>query len=226
MPKRLFGSRGKNRVKSNITDFQPVSEKSLSARGSQHSDALADRSHLADFQRRRFGDIGAELRVNPPSGNPAYSALPVYFNLRLLPALNTMLDGAVAAGVVRSGINAEELLHAVATCAGYLTTKNPPMREEWSHCWWMACVTERHANRRVPRYTQTITLTCPRLGPGERSFVNLSGLVPLQHTSACLQYAVPYESVGGIGIQARMPCLKDCDRLYRDRNLEDAQTKR
>jgi AcrR family transcriptional regulator len=53
------------------------------------------------------------------SGDPAYSALPGYFNKRLLPALKTLLDTAVAAGVVRSGIEAEDLLRAVATlCHG------------------------------------------------------------------------------------------------------------
>ena len=48
------------------------------------------------------------------SGDPAYSALPGLFNTRLLPALKTLLEAAVAAGAVRSGIDAEELLHAVA----------------------------------------------------------------------------------------------------------------
>ena len=53
------------------------------------------------------------------SGDPAYSALPGYFNKRLLPALKTLLDTAVAAGVVRPGIEAEDLLRAVATlCHG------------------------------------------------------------------------------------------------------------
>jgi AcrR family transcriptional regulator len=53
------------------------------------------------------------------SGDPAYSALPGYFDKRLRPALETLLDAAVAAGVVRPGIEAEDLLRAVATlCHG------------------------------------------------------------------------------------------------------------
>jgi AcrR family transcriptional regulator len=53
------------------------------------------------------------------SGDPAYSALPGYFNQRLLPALKALLDTAVATGVVRPGIEAEDLLRAVATlCHG------------------------------------------------------------------------------------------------------------
>ncbi len=53
------------------------------------------------------------------SGDPAYSALPAYFNKRLQPALETLLDAAVAAKAVRPGIEAYDLLRAVATlCRG------------------------------------------------------------------------------------------------------------
>jgi AcrR family transcriptional regulator len=53
------------------------------------------------------------------SGDPAYSALPGYFDKRLRPALEGLLDAAVAAGVVRPGIEADDLLRAVATlCHG------------------------------------------------------------------------------------------------------------
>jgi AcrR family transcriptional regulator len=59
------------------------------------------------------------------SGDPAYSALPHLFNTRLLPALKTLLDAAVAAGAVRSGIDAEELLHAVANLCRVSHEKEP-----------------------------------------------------------------------------------------------------
>jgi len=53
------------------------------------------------------------------SGDPAYSALPGYFDRRLRPALETLLKAAVVAGVVRPGIEADDLLRAVATlCHG------------------------------------------------------------------------------------------------------------
>ena len=53
------------------------------------------------------------------SGDPAYTALPVYFSKRLQPALKTLLDAAVEAGVVRSDMDAGDLLHAVANlCRG------------------------------------------------------------------------------------------------------------
>jgi AcrR family transcriptional regulator len=59
------------------------------------------------------------------SGDPAYRALPRLFNTRLLPALKTLLDAAVAAGTVRSGIDAEELLHAVANLCRVSHEKEP-----------------------------------------------------------------------------------------------------
>ncbi len=53
------------------------------------------------------------------SGDPAYIALPVYFNKHLQPALQILLDSAVAAKVMRPGIEADDLLRAVATlCRG------------------------------------------------------------------------------------------------------------
>jgi AcrR family transcriptional regulator len=59
------------------------------------------------------------------SGDPAYSALPRLFNTRLLPALKGLLDAAVAAGAVRSGMDAEELLHAVANLCRVSHEKEP-----------------------------------------------------------------------------------------------------
>jgi AcrR family transcriptional regulator len=48
------------------------------------------------------------------SGNPAFAPLPAYFQARLLPALQTLLDTAVAAGEVRVDVDADDLLSAVA----------------------------------------------------------------------------------------------------------------
>ena len=59
------------------------------------------------------------------SGDPAYSALPHLFSTRLLPALKTLLDAAVAARAVRSGVDAEELLHAVANLCRVSHEKEP-----------------------------------------------------------------------------------------------------
>lgn len=48
------------------------------------------------------------------SGDPAFEALPDYFQARLGPALKTLLEAAAAAGDVRAGVDADDLLHAVA----------------------------------------------------------------------------------------------------------------
>lgn len=53
------------------------------------------------------------------SGDPAYSALPAYFDKHLRPVLENLLDNAIAAGAVRPGIQAADLLRAVSTlCQG------------------------------------------------------------------------------------------------------------
>jgi AcrR family transcriptional regulator len=85
------------------------------------------------------------------SGDPAYIALPAYFNERLQPALRTLLDAAVAARVVRPGIEADDLLRVVATLCRGPHDEEPSMREEWSNCWWMACVTERARESTRPK---------------------------------------------------------------------------
>jgi len=48
------------------------------------------------------------------SGDPTFNLLPAYFNLRLQPALQTLLDAAVAAGKVRSDVHADDLLSTIA----------------------------------------------------------------------------------------------------------------
>ena len=48
------------------------------------------------------------------SGEPAYAALPAYFDTLLRPALDRLLASAVAAGHIRSDITAPELMSAIA----------------------------------------------------------------------------------------------------------------
>jgi AcrR family transcriptional regulator len=48
------------------------------------------------------------------SGDPAFEALPLYFDQRLVPALATLLSAAAAAGQVRTDVDARDLLTAVA----------------------------------------------------------------------------------------------------------------
>ncbi len=74
----------------------------------------------ADFIATKRG-LAAALH----SGNPAYNSLPAYFKERLLPALQTLLDAAVAAGEVRADINAEDLLNAAANLCRQTPGEDP-----------------------------------------------------------------------------------------------------
>jgi AcrR family transcriptional regulator len=49
------------------------------------------------------------------SGDPAFDSLPGYFDQRLRPALRALLEAAAAAGEVRAGVDADDLLGAVAS---------------------------------------------------------------------------------------------------------------
>ena len=78
-------------------------------------DALARWLHrFVDFLTTKRG-LAAALH----SGDAAYLALPAYFDKRLRPALQMLLDAAIAAKAVRADIEADDLLRAVATlCRG------------------------------------------------------------------------------------------------------------
>lgn len=47
------------------------------------------------------------------SGDPAFNALPTYFDARLRPALQALLDTAASVGEVRADIEPDDLLKAV-----------------------------------------------------------------------------------------------------------------
>lgn len=66
---------------------------------------------------RRYSDFIATKRGLAPalySGDPAYENLAPYFQDRLRPALQTLLTTAAAASEIRSDVNADDLLKAVA----------------------------------------------------------------------------------------------------------------
>ena len=64
----------------------------------------------ADFIATKHG-----LATALHSGNPAYTTLPGYFDTRLRPALQKLLATAASVGEVRSDIEPEDLLRAVAS---------------------------------------------------------------------------------------------------------------
>ena len=72
---------------------------------------------LAKWLERYVEFISAKrgLAAALHSGDPAYEALPAYFDGKLRPALQSLLDAAVNTGQVRPGIKPNELLRAVAS---------------------------------------------------------------------------------------------------------------
>jgi AcrR family transcriptional regulator len=66
---------------------------------------------------RRFTEfVGAKrgLAAALHSGNPAFDALPAYFQQRFEPALGSLLAATAAAGEIRGDVKPLELLHAVS----------------------------------------------------------------------------------------------------------------
>jgi AcrR family transcriptional regulator len=72
---------------------------------------------LAKWLQRYAAFISAKRGLAPAlhSGDPAFDTLPAYFQKRLLPALQTLLEAAAAAGTARPDIDADDLLRAVAS---------------------------------------------------------------------------------------------------------------
>jgi AcrR family transcriptional regulator len=66
---------------------------------------------------RRYTDFIATKRglaAALHSGDPAFDALPAYFQTNFEPALGSLLAAAAAAGEVRAGVDPHDLLYAVA----------------------------------------------------------------------------------------------------------------
>jgi AcrR family transcriptional regulator len=72
---------------------------------------------LARWMQRYVDFIAAKrgLAAALHSGNPAFDTLPAYFEKRLRPALQTLLEAAAAAGQVRADVEPYDLLRAVGS---------------------------------------------------------------------------------------------------------------
>lgn len=70
---------------------------------------------LARWLQRYTGFFAAKrgLAAALHSGDPAFDALPAYFQERFVPALGSLLDAAVATGEIRAGVDPYDLLQAV-----------------------------------------------------------------------------------------------------------------
>ncbi|MFD7664875.1 TetR/AcrR family transcriptional regulator [Streptomyces sp. NPDC059788] len=71
---------------------------------------------LAGWLQRFAGFIATKRGLSTAlhSGDPAYDSLPAYFQQRFEPVLGTLLDTAANAGHIRSDIDPDDLLRAVA----------------------------------------------------------------------------------------------------------------
>lgn len=71
---------------------------------------------LANWLQLYAGFVGTKrgLAKALHSGDPTYDALPAYFDQRLRPAFRTLFDAAMAAGAIRTDMEPDEILNAVA----------------------------------------------------------------------------------------------------------------
>ena len=81
---------------------------------------------LRRWVERYVDFIGAKrgLAAALHSGDPAYDALPTYFEERLRPALEGLLTSAVSAGYIRAGVDSYDLLSAVASLSLCASTRD------------------------------------------------------------------------------------------------------
>ena len=82
---------------------------------------------LARWMQRYVDFISAKrgLAAALHSGDPAYDALPAYFQERLRPALQILLEAAAAAGDVRGDVDPHDLLRAVASLSAPALDADP-----------------------------------------------------------------------------------------------------
>jgi AcrR family transcriptional regulator len=84
---------------------------------------------VAQWMQRYVDFISAKrgLAAALHSGDPAYDNLPAYFQKRLRPALQSLLDAAVTAGEVRPSVEPDDLLKAVARLSSPAGDSDPAL---------------------------------------------------------------------------------------------------
>lgn len=72
---------------------------------------------LARWMQRYASFIATKRGLAPAlhSGNPAFEPLRAYFEQRVQPAFRVLIEAAVAAGEIRTDVDADDLLNAVAS---------------------------------------------------------------------------------------------------------------
>lgn len=86
---------------------------------------------LALWMQRYAGFIATKrgLASALHSGDPAFASLPGHFDKRLRPALQTLLDTAIAAKEARADVEADDLLNAIARLCMETNDKKPGQGE-------------------------------------------------------------------------------------------------
>ena len=59
------------------------------------------------------------------SGNPTFDPLPIYFNQRLKPAIQQLIDAGIAAGAVRSDVDANDIISAISGLCSHTDNYRP-----------------------------------------------------------------------------------------------------
>jgi AcrR family transcriptional regulator len=87
---------------------------------------------LRRWVERYVGFIGAKrgLAAALHSGDPAYDVLPAYFEKRLRPALQGLLETAASAGSIRAGVDPYDLLAAIARLCASTREGDDPARAQ------------------------------------------------------------------------------------------------
>ena len=82
---------------------------------------------LARWMLRYVDFVAAKRGLAPAlhSGDPAFDSLRAYFEQRLRPALQTLLVSAAAAGEVRTDVDADDILGAVASLCMHAFDQGP-----------------------------------------------------------------------------------------------------
>jgi AcrR family transcriptional regulator len=82
---------------------------------SQFAESYAPVEALTHWMQRYVDFVSTKrgLATALHSGDPAFNSLPAYFEARLCPALQTLLDAAAAASEIRNDITPYDLLRAV-----------------------------------------------------------------------------------------------------------------
>lgn len=82
---------------------------------------------LARWMERYVDFVGTKrgLASALHSGDPAYNPLPTYYSQRLTPALQSLLEAAAAAGEIRAGFDAKDLLNAAASLSRFAYDVGP-----------------------------------------------------------------------------------------------------